>query len=292
VKLYKDRKASETKAAELERRGERFDAGYADPLDEHARRPLAEHAGDFRQYLVAKRNTPDYVALTSARLTAILDGCRFVRIPDVQPSAVVAFLDRLRRAGTSIKTANDYLAAVKGFTRWLWRDHRAAVDALSGLSKFTNAGTDVRHARCDLSAEELAHLLEAARTSSKPIRCLSGPDRYFLYLTAAATGFRASELASMTPESFALDRDAPTATVQAGCTKNRKLAVQPLPLDVAELLRDYLRGKPDGLAVWPGKWRRTAVYMIRADLAAARKAWLRSAQDERQRDEMARGDFL
>src|SRR4051794_16739671 len=98
VKLYRDKKASETKAAELEKRGARLDSGFADPLDEHAARPLAEHAEHFRRYLEAKRNTPDYVALTFARLTAILDGCRFVRPADVQPSAVVAFLDDLRRS--------------------------------------------------------------------------------------------------------------------------------------------------------------------------------------------------
>ena len=50
-------------------------------------------------------------------------------------------------------------------------------------------------------------------------------DRFTIYLTAAATGFRTSELASMTPESFDLDGSTPTATVQAACTKNRRLAV-------------------------------------------------------------------
>jgi len=271
VKGYTDRKATESKAAELEKRAQRVDGGFADALDEHAARPLAQHAEDFRRYLVAKRNTPDYVALTFARLLAILDGCRFVRPADLQPSAVVAFLDELRRGGKSIKTANDYLAAVKGFTRWLWRDHRTPIDTLSGLSKLANAGTDVRHARRDLSAEELVCLLEAARASAKPIRCWSGRDRYFLYLTAAATGFRASELASMAPEGFALNGETPTATVEASCTKNRRLAVQPLPLDVAELLREYLCDKPAGVPVWPGRWRRKAVFMIRADLFAARK---------------------
>ncbi len=109
VKGYKDRKATETKAAELERRGIRLDAGLADPLDEHAKKPLAEHAEDYRRYLAAKRNTGDYVALTFARLTAILDGCRFVKIGDVQASAVVEFLGTLRGQGKSTKTANDTL---------------------------------------------------------------------------------------------------------------------------------------------------------------------------------------
>src|SRR5476651_709649 len=125
VKGYRDRKATENKAAELERRAIRVDAGIVDPSDVHAKTPLAEHAEDFRRYLAAKQNTVDYVALTFARLTAILDGCRFTKIGDVQTSTVVEYLGRLRNEGKSVKTVNDYLAAVKGFTRWLWRDKRS-----------------------------------------------------------------------------------------------------------------------------------------------------------------------
>jgi site-specific recombinase XerD len=291
VKGYPDKKATEAKAAELERRGIRLDAGLADPTDVHAKTPLAEHAEDFRRYLAAKQNTVDYVALTFARLMAILDGCRFTKIGDVQASAVVEYLGTLRNEGKSVKTANDYLAAVKGFTRWLWRDKRSVLDALAGLSKFANSG-DIRHARRDLSPDELGLLLEAANQSTKAIRRLLGRDRYFLYLTACATGFRVSELASMTPESFNLDGDMPTATVQASCTKNRKLAVQPLPLDVAKAIREYLAHKPAGVSLWPGKWRRKAVFMIRADLSEARRKWLQSFPDARQRAEAEQSDFL
>jgi hypothetical protein len=67
-----------------------------DPTEEHAKRPLAEHAEDFRCYLTAKGNTADYVQLTTFRLTAALDACRFVRIGDGQASAVVSFLAELR----------------------------------------------------------------------------------------------------------------------------------------------------------------------------------------------------
>ncbi len=180
---------------------------------------------------------------------------------------------------------------MKGFTRWLWRDKRSALDALAGLSKFANAG-DVRHARRDLSPDELARLLDVARHSPKTVRCLPGVDRYFLYLTAAATGFHARELANMTPDSFDLDGDTPTATVQAACTKNRKLAVQPLPRDVAASLRDYLADKLRNVPIWRAKACRKAVYMIRADLKEARKQWLSGFQDARQQAEAEQSDFL
>ena len=292
VKGYRDKKATENKAAELERHGIRVDAGLVDPAAEHAKKPLAEHAEDFRRYLAAKGNTEEYVAKILYRLTAVLDGCRFVKITDIQSSAVVEFLGALRGQGKSVKTANDYLAAIKGFARWLWRDKRSVLDALAGLSKLANGETDVRHARRDFSPDELVRLFDAADQSVKDFLDLTGTDRRYLYLTACATGFRVSELGSMTPESFHLDGDTPTATVEASCTKNRKLAVQPLPLDVAEALREYLAGKPAGVVVWPGNWTLRGAAMIRDDLKEARKAWLKSFQDARQRTEAEQSDFL
>lgn len=292
VKGYRDKKATENRAAELERRALRIDAGLVDPAEEHARKPLAEHTEDFRRCLTAKGNTSEYVGKMLFRLTAVLDGCGFVKIGDVQSSAVVEFLGTLRGQGKSVKTANDYLAAVKGFTRWLWRDKRSALDALAGLSKLANGETDVRHARRDFTPDELGSLLEAAGQSAKEFLGLSGTDRHFLYLTACATGFRVSELGSMTPESFNLDGNMPTATVQASCTKNRKEAVQPLPPDVASSLRVFLTSKPAGAIVWPGNWTLRGAAMIRGDLKDARKTWLQSFQDARQRTEAERSGYL
>src|SRR5262249_2990128 len=50
-------------------------------------------------------------------------------------------------------------------------------------------------------------------------------------------GFRASGLASLTPESFDLEAEPPTVTLAARSNKNRKLKVQPTPPDLVELLR-------------------------------------------------------
>src|SRR4051794_19815756 len=92
-----------------------------------------------------------------------------------------------------------------------------------------------------LEADQLRRLLAAARDSARTFRGLYGFDRYHLYAAACGTGFRASALASLTPESFDLGAQ-PTVTLAARWNKSRKLKVQPLPPDVAELLRDYLKG--------------------------------------------------
>jgi len=289
---YKDKKATEALAAQLERRAAREHAGLIDPLQEHAKKPLADHVADYIRFLEGRHNSLAYVATVKFRLTAMIKACRFVHMIDIQSSIVVEYLADLCGKGRSIKTANGYLSAMKSFTCWLWRDKRINVDMVAGLSKLRNSEADLRHARRACSLEELKWLFEAARTSSKSICKLTGMERFALYLTACATGFLASELATMTPENFDLDSDTPMATLQANCTKNRKKAIQPLPKNVAEMLRAFLRDKPAGQPVWPGDWRRKGAKMMRADLKKARKAWLESFQDEREREQIGRGDFL
>jgi hypothetical protein len=51
-----------------------------------------------------------------------------------------------------------------------------------------------------------------------------------LYAVACGTGFRAGGLASLTPESFDLDAEAPTVTLAARSNKRGTGKVQPLPL--------------------------------------------------------------
>jgi hypothetical protein len=61
---------------------------------------------------------------------------------------------------------------------------------------------------------------------------------------------------------------------------------------VADALRDYLRGKPAGKPVWPGKWKSRAFLLMQADLHSARQAWLQSFRDARQRADAGQSDFL
>jgi hypothetical protein len=110
---YTDKRATETKTAELERRGIRLDAGIVDPSDVHAKTPLAEHAVDFIGFMAGKGNVPAYVSASRFRLMAILDGCRFTRTADIHASAIVDFLAGLRDKGKSATLADKY--------GWKWR---------------------------------------------------------------------------------------------------------------------------------------------------------------------------
>src|SRR5262245_36091755 len=184
-------------------------------------------------------------------------------------ATVEALLDRLRQ-GASVATTNQYLTHLKAFCLWLVKDRRMGESPVAHLEP-GNADVDRRHDRRELDADELRRLLAAARDSERDFRGLTGRDRYHLYAVACGPGFRASALASLTPESFDLDSDPPTVTLAARRNKSRKLKVQPLPPDVADLLRDYLREKSAGQPVWGGTWAlyRVGADMVRVDLDAA-----------------------
>ncbi len=194
------------------------------------------------------------------------------------PRSTVEALVTNKAKGCAPETVNHYIRAVRGFFRWLVRVKRLGSNPLDSLS-LVNAAVDVRRARRELNAVELGRLFVAARDSARTYRGLAGADRYFLYLVAAGTGFRAAALSNLTPADF--DLDAATVTLAARFNKSRRLKVQPLPFDVAAALRPHLDGKPAGAPIWGGTWARDhrGAEMLRIDLNAAGIAYATEGPD-------------
>ncbi len=230
--------------------------------------PVALPAGDsFTPAAAAKLLGISGVAVSSAvkRLTLAAAGNGKARL---YPRATVEALVLNRAKGCGPETANHYVRAVRGFFRWLVKANRLGSNPLESLT-LLNTALDVRHARRELTAEELQTLLGGTRASANAFRGLTGEDRYHLYLLAAGTGFRANALANLTPADF--DWTEATVTLAARFNKSRKTKVQPIPLDVADAIRDYLTGKPANALVWGGTWSSgcTGAEMLRRDLEAA-----------------------
>jgi integrase len=200
-------------------------------------------------------------ALPNVSPSALANGIRRHQLPAVGngkarrlPRATVqALADRAAR-GAGPGTVNHFVRAVRGFFHWRVRSNRIGSNPLESLA-LVNAAVDVRRARRELAADELRRLFLAARESTRAFRGLTGNDRYYLYLTAAGTGFRANALANLTPADFDLAAATAVVTLPARFNKSRKTQVQPLPADVAFALRDYLAGKPTGTPVWGGRGR-------------------------------------
>ena len=173
-------------------------------------------------------------------------------------------------AGNGPATINRYITAIRSFFRWLVKLKRIGSDPLDSLT-LVNTQVDVRHARRELTADELYSLLSGTRASARTFRGLTGADRYFLYLLAAGTGFRSNGLANLTPADFELDAEMPIVTFAARFNKSRKTKVQPIPPDVANALRDFLTGRLKNSPVWGGTWASGCMgaEMLRRDLEDA-----------------------
>jgi len=130
--------------------------------------------------------------------------------------------------GLTHQSADFYLAAARRFARWLSKKASVAADVFDGLPGFDPSRERV-HPRREVSPDELARVLEAARDSARSLWKLSGPARYHVPLTAFGTGFRAGELAALHPEHFHLHADPQMVSLPAKAAKNKKAVRFPWP---------------------------------------------------------------
>jgi len=238
------------------------------------RKPLAEHVGEWKAALAAK-GTTGHAELSASRVLRIIDGCKLERITGIAASVIETYLKDLRtpkpkaeklteRRGLSAASSNHYLRAFKGFCRWLVRDGRARHNPVAHVA-LLNEKTDRRHERRALSAAELSRLIEAARTGPS-WRGIGGADRAALYRTAAETGLRLSELASLAVESFDLSANPPTVTVKAAYSKHRRDDTLPIRGELAGALAEHFKGKLPAAQAFNVPPRQHAAAMFRADL--------------------------
>jgi integrase len=129
------------------------------------------------------------------------------------------------------------------------KSKRAAENPVAYLER-GNVQLDRRHDRRALPEDEFTELLAAAKTGPA-FRSLSGGDRYFLYLTAAHTGLRLGELASLAPRSFDLTGSVPTVTVEAAYSKHRRQDIQPIRPDLAKMLATFVADKRKAIRSGP-----------------------------------------
>ena len=177
-------------------------------------------------------------------MLACLDGCRFVRVPDLQPSAVVGFLADLRKpnghrwqmsgTGKSIATANHYLTAVEGFHPLAVAGSPDRRDPLGRpcrswrTGKPTFATPGATSPRKNWPAFWTPPAKAEGHSAAWPVSTVR------LYLTAAGLASGFPSWPALTPASFDLDARPANRRVQRRVLKNRKEAVQPLPPELAD----------------------------------------------------------
>ncbi len=196
--------------------------------------------------------------------------------------------DGTTTAGISAQTFNFYLQAIKQFCRWAVKDRRIVESPVSHLQGL-NVRTDRRHDRRALTLDELRELLKHVATEV-PRFGISGFSRALVYRVAVETGLRVGELRSLTRGSLCLAGNAPSITVAASYSKRRRQDTLPLRLETAATLRKHLRGKSDAEPVFelPDK----PAKMFRADLEAARLAWIEDGKAPAEKKRRTKSTFL
>ncbi len=275
VKGYTDKSATQQLAAKLQRDARMVQDGLLDPATLFQSVALDTHLTEFEASLRAKNVSDNQVQLVVNRCWALFEAAKITRLNGIKEDVISAALATLRtdkkdKQGLSIQTSNHYLRAVKQFARWCRRGKRGLMDDPLASLEMLNVETDRRHDRRALSDDEITKLLTATMTNGI-VLTFEPVERYMLYVFSLHTGLRASELASLTPDSIDLHTNPPTISVQAGYSKRRRLDVLPLPANVMDQLRSWLSGKTTGVPLWPGDWakHKYAGKILQADLAKA-----------------------
>jgi integrase len=288
---YADKRLSLELALREEQRARAIADGLLDAVHEakleHERRPLEFHLADFERFLIDRRCSPKRVTRVVGAIRQAAEAAAWSTPAEIEAPGLMAHLTALDlgRAATQAR-----LQAVQQFTRWLRENRRmrgddpligAKLRAIDARQRLRRALSDAEIELLIDAAERAGNMVTVATTwyTKKPkgqgkrkpvpgVRRLHLPGRAMLYRVALGTGFRLSELRSLTPESFDLDADPPTVTVEAAYSKRRRQDEQPIRRDLAELLRGWLRARKPGERLW-GQLPPSMAPVIAADLKSA-----------------------
>ena len=196
----------------------------------------------------------------------IVEGCGFNTLADIDAETVQKYL-RARREEerTGHRTYNQYLQAFGTFCSWCVVTGRLVANPMVGIERL-NQAVDVRHPRRALLAEEIARLIDSARSSGNSIQRFNGEQRARIYLMAYLTGLRRKELGSLTRRSFDLEASPATVSVAATASKHRQEDVLPLHPELVPMLHEWLKELPPGEKLFPRLGQRKTHVMVRKDL--------------------------
>jgi len=263
-----------------------------DVLIRESGRLIEEHLTDFKAKMEAAGRSPRHIRSTIKYISEIADAAGFLTAGDVSADGVVRYAAELKDKGKSARTIQARLIAVKAFTRWLAEHGKLPADPLASVKK-PNPKKDRRRERRMLLPEEFRRVRRV--TEVQPERFgMAARERALLYTLAVQTALRPGELRDLTAGSLFLDGpDRPFVVAKASVTKNAKQARQYMKAALADELREHLRTKAPKAPIFRMPRSEDVAQMFRADVAAARAAWLEEAKhDPDEYEQRTKSDFL
>lgn len=244
----------------------RRDITENDPTAEHKHKNFEQHFADFvADHKAANYSEKHHKALI-ARIKVIGENCKFKKIEQIEPVAIRAYLAKRRNSGqTGEQGLIHYRTAIKQFVNWLVENDRLPRNVLAKLKAKPNGDAPIQQ-RKRIFTDEEAEKLIAHVSTRKVCWKMTGKERAILYLTAMQTGFRAQELASITPACCFLDDDRPFIRIDCRRSKRRKYDEQRIQPELAAMLQELCEGKREKERLWPSSWWQRSKEMLKADL--------------------------
>jgi integrase len=177
---------------------------------EAANRLLTEHLADYVAYLEGLNRSASHISHVNTRVRDLAASCAWKYLSEINPKAFELW--RQRNTGNfSIKTLNEYRAAMYSMLAWLEENEELPVNPFKRVKKSDGRGQEKVRRRA-ASQSEMEGLLSHAGVYA------------VAYLAAATTGLRRGELSKLEWGDLHLDAVQPVALVRAGTTKDRKPA--------------------------------------------------------------------
>lgn len=261
--------AAKSKAQKWRDEGDLIIGGVLKEQDRAAVDPLEKQIAAYVAWMKSRPNAAGirHIAAVKATLRAYAVGCKWLRLTDITESSAHAFADlrtvgKKKKAAQAARTKNLALSMLRTFCKWCVENDRLRANPFGRLRRF--AGDD-KIQRRGLTAVEIQKLLDAALT--RPCKSMTGESRRMLYIAALATGFRAQELAVLTPANFFQSDDGPAVWVDGENTKNGNDVEQPLLPEFGAEIMKWVASKPVGEPLW--RVGPSMARIVRRDLAAA-----------------------
>jgi len=220
-----DKRVAQAKLSERAKEREKEAAGLLAPhsVRESATLPIAGLLAEFLNDMRAQGRAGGTCTLYRRTLERLFKDCGWKTLPDVTARS---FCEWRARCGLSPKTLNNLLSAYQVFHGWLVHQKRALESPLAHVQRINTRGTWKQYRR-GLTADEMQRLLGVAPAH-----------RRVVYLFAAFTGLRRSEMNALQWGDIDLGAGNPFVRARASTTKNRKEAVLPLHPELVAALRE------------------------------------------------------
>ncbi len=300
----KDQSEALAMVAKLQRKAKRFQAAGMSSIEAKVHRamaqPIANHVDDYIADLESRGVTAKHIGTERKQLERIIEAIGAKTLSDLDSHRVQVALSKMvfrhvHKGDTnqqlSARSKNKHRTCVMSFTKWLHANHRTEVDLLSAVRPYDEA-SDKRHERRELTADEITHLLYTVEHADYEPRGLDKPTRAMAYRVSLCTGLRATELRALTVKAFKFTGDEVSILLPRRNANKQKGGTHPVPLELAPMLRDFLRGRDPDALPFAGLPVHSA-RMIREDLERARAAWIADSDEgSEERARREESDFL